>query len=290
MNDAYLTEDQKKKFISSEEPTFMVHQPVAKPMRLTFQIPVVLIISMVVSFVSAMGQGRFLEKQALNEAPMLFLNANYAIMTPMGDLSDRFGTGFSAGGQVEIMTWPGNWIFGIDGQFGFAGKVKENVLDFLQDEDENIVGRDVAISQAFLQQRLVSGKLVVGKLIPLIRANKRSGLRLTLGGGYQFHWIKVNDELKSLAQIEGEYGKGYDRLTGGILLSEFIGYQHVSLNRRLNFYAGVDFGQAFGSSLRSYDYATMQTDDRSRVDLTLTFRLGWCIPLWTGTGSTDIYY
>lgn len=268
----------------------MVYQPVAKPMRWTIQLPVLLLISMLVSVAPAMGQGRYLEQQALNEAPMLFLNANYSIMTPAGVLGERFGTGFSAGGQVEIMTWPGNWIVGIDGQFGFAGKVKENVLDFLQDEDENIVGRDVAISQAFLQQRLVSGKLVVGKLIPLIRANKRSGLRLTLGGGYQVHWIKVNDELKSLAQIEGEYGKGYDRLTGGILLSEFIGYQHVSLNRRLNFYTGVDFGQAFGSSLRSYDYSTMQSDDRSRVDLTFTFRLGWCIPLWTGTGSTDIYY
>ncbi len=240
--------------------------------------------------ITAMGQGRYVPRQALNEAPMLFLNANYSIMVPVGVLGERFGTGFSAGGQVEWMTWPGNWILGIDGQFGFAGKVKENVLDFLQDEDGNIVSRDLAISQAFLQQRLVSGKIVIGKLFPFYASNKRSGLRVTLGGGYQYHWIKVNDELNSLAQIEGDYGAGYDRLTGGVLLSEFVGYQHISLNRRLNFYAGVDVGQAFGKSLRSYDYSTMQRDDRSRVDVTLTFRVGWSIPLWTGTGTEDIYY
>jgi len=34
----------------------------------------------------------------------------------------------------------------------------------------------------------------------------------------------------------------------------------------------------------------MQQDDRTRLDMTLTFRAGWCIPLWTGTGTTDIYY
>ncbi len=259
-------------------------------MRWTILLPALVIFTLMVAAKPAQGQGRYLERQALNEAPMLFLNANYSVMTPYGVLAERFGTGFSAGGQVEIMTWPGNWIFGIDGQFGFAGKVKENVIDFLQDEDENIVGRDLSISQAFLQQRLVSGKVVVGKLIPLVKANRRSGLRLALGGGYQFHWIKINDELKSLAQIEGEYKKGYDRLTGGVLLSEFVGYQLVSLNRRLNFYAGIDFGQAFGSSLRTYDYATMQSDNRSRVDFTVTYRIGWCIPLWTGTSSTDIYY
>ncbi|MBK7345175.1 MAG: hypothetical protein IPJ06_20005 [Saprospiraceae bacterium] len=63
---------------------------------------------------------------------MLFFNANYALLTPSDILAERFGTGFSAGGQVELMTWPGNWIIGIDGQVGFAGKCGENVIDFLQ--------------------------------------------------------------------------------------------------------------------------------------------------------------
>lgn len=30
--------------------------------------------------------------------------------------------------------------------------------------------------------------------------------------------------------------KGYDRLTNGLALKEFIGYQHFSLNRRINFF------------------------------------------------------
>ncbi|MBK7345176.1 MAG: hypothetical protein IPJ06_20010 [Saprospiraceae bacterium] len=88
----------------------------------------------------------------------------------------------------------------------------------------------------------------------------------------------------------GEYGKGYDRLTGGFLVSEFIGYQHVSLNRRLNFYAGSTLGRR---SDRACDPMIIPPCRQTNVpgeDITTTFRLGWCIPLWTGTGTTDIYY
>lgn len=239
---------------------------------------------------NARAQVRAYTEKTFNEMPMLTLNANYGGQVPVGLLADRFGPGFTAGAQVEYLFWPGNWILGVDGQFGFAGKVREDVLDFLRDDDGNIIGRDLAISQAFLQQRIVSGRLTFGKLIPFSESNRRSGIRLCLGAGYQFHWIRVNDELNSLSQIEGDYGAGYDRLTGGWLVSEFIGYQHISLNRRINFYLGVDLSQAFGRSLRTYDFATMRTDDLSRVDQLVAFRAGWCIPLWTGLGTEDIYY
>ena len=276
--------------VSREAPTFRLMFDQVRFAMPRFLFPALCSVLLMFPWMGSLSAQRPLGQQALNEAPMLFLNANYAGMVPLGDLADRFGAGFSAGFQVEWMSWPNNWILGIDGQYGFAGKVKENVLDFLQDEDGNIVGRDLDISKAFLQQRLVSGKVTIGRLFPLFESNKRSGIRFSLGTGFQMHWIKVNDELRSLAQTEGDYGAGYDRLTAGWLVSEFLGYQHVSLNRRINFYAGVDVGQAFGRSLRTYDYSTMQQDDRTRLDMTLTFRAGWCIPLWTGTGTTDIYY
>lgn len=228
--------------------------------------------------------------QVLNEADLLLLSATYSVVAPGRDLAIRFGPGFTLGGQVEGHLWPGNWILGGDFQTAFGAKVKEDVLGFLKDANGQIVGRDLQLSQAFLQQRQLMASGYVGKLIPLVRSNKRSGVRVTLGGGYSWHWVKVNDEMASLPQVEGEYGKGYDRLTTGPLTTQFFGYQHISLNRRIIFLIGADFSQGFTKSRRDYDYQTMRKDDAHRLDLMWGLRLGWSICLFSGSQSRDIYY
>lgn len=228
--------------------------------------------------------------QVLNEADLLLLTATYSGVVPGGDLAARFGPGFTLGAQVEGHLWPGNWILGGEFQTAFGAKVKEDVLAFLKDANGQIVGRDLQLSQAFLQQRQLMATGYVGKLFPVVRSNKRSGVRITVGGGYSWHWVKVNDEMASLPQIEGEYGKGYDRLTSGPAMSEFIGYQHISLNRRIIFLIGADFSQGFTRSRRDYDFQTMRKDDASRLDLTWGLRMGWSICLFSGSQKRDIYY
>ncbi len=226
----------------------------------------------------------------MNEASMLLLTATYSGVQPVGQFSERFGPGFMFGGQLEGHLWPGNWILGVESQFGFAGKVKENVLAFLQDQDGNMVGRDLALSQAFLQQRFISASIYGGKLFPVIASNRRSGIRLTVGAGYGWHWIKINDEMRSLPQIEGEYVKGYDRLTAGPVTTQFIGYQHISLSRRVVLFAGFDLIQGYTKSRRDYDFQNMSGDKTSRFDMTVGFRVGWSVSLYSGTQSRDIYY
>lgn len=228
--------------------------------------------------------------QVLNEADLLLLTATYSTVLPSGYLAKRFGPGFTLGAQVEGHLWPGNWIIGGDFQTGFGAKVKEDVLAFLKDGSGQIIGRDLQLSQAFLQQRQLLASGYVGKLIPLFKSNRRSGIRLTLGGGYTWHWIKVNDEMASLPQVEGDYASGYDRLTSGPLLTQGIGFQHISLNRRIIFFAGADVSQGFTRSRRDYDYQTMQKDVTERLDLTWGLRIGWSICLFSGGQTRDIYY
>ena len=228
--------------------------------------------------------------QVLNEADLLLLTATYSGIIPGGDLTRRFGPGFSLGAQVEGHLWPGNWIVGGEFQTAFGAKVKEDVLAFLKDGNGQIVGRDLQLSQAFLQQRQLLATGYVGKLIPVSKGNKKSGVRITVGGGYTWHWIKVNDEMASLPQVEGEYGKGYDRLTTGPVTTQFVGYQHISLNRRIIFLVGAELGQGFTRSRRDYDYQTMRSDGASRLDLTWGLRLGWSICLFSGSQTRDIYY
>lgn len=226
----------------------------------------------------------------MNEANMLLLTATYSGVQPLGDLANRFGSGFMFGGQVEGHIWPGNWILGVESQFGFAGKVKENVLEFIQDADGNTVGRDLALSQAFLQQRLLGISIYGGKLFPVNANNKRSGIRCTVGAGYVWHWIKINDEMRSLPQIEGDYLDGYDRLTAGLITTQFIGYQHISLNRRIILFGGLDLMEGFTRSQRDYDFQNMSGDTSARFDMTIGIRIGWSISLYAGTQARDIYY
>lgn len=236
------------------------------------------------------GQSRVQREQTMNEVNMLVITATYSGVVPGGELADRFGPGFRYGGHLEWMHWPGNWILGTDFLYSFGAKVRENVLAFLQDGDGAIIGRDLSLSNAFLQQRLLSSTVYVGKLFPVVPGNKRSGIRFTLGGGYLRHWIKINDEMRSLPQIEGPYRKGYDRLTAGWATTQFLGYQHVGLNRRINVYAGFDFMQGYTRGRRDYDFQAMAPVNASRLELLYGLRAGISVTLYSGYQAGDIYY
>jgi len=236
------------------------------------------------------GTAQAQREQTLNEVNMLVITATYSGVVPGGDLAERFGPGFRYGGHLEWMHWPGNWILGADFLYSFGGEVRENVLAFLQDADGTIISRDLSISNAFLQQRQLSTTLYAGKLFPLSSGNKRSGIRFTLGAGYLRHWIKINDEMRSLPQIEGPYRKGYDRLAAGWATTQVLGYQHVSLNRRINVYGGFDFLQGFTRGLRDYDFQTMAPANDSRLEWNLGLRAGISVALYSGQQAGDIYY
>lgn len=230
------------------------------------------------------------QTHAMNEVNTLSFSASFAYAFPVDRLSDRFGSGYQVAGMVEWMNWPGNWIMGLEGRYGYGADVRENVLAFLQDRDGEIVGRDLSLSNVFLSARLMTIGLYSGKLHSLSKENARSGIRWTIGLAHLRHWIKVNDEMRSLPQIEGDYGKGYDRLTAGYALTQFLGFQHVSLDRRLNIIVGFDLMEGFTRSQRDYDYQLQMGDKSTRMDMTIGFRAGIAVGLYSGYQAGDIYY
>jgi hypothetical protein len=80
--------------------------------------------------------------------------------------------------------------------------------------------------------------------------------------------------------LEGDYLKGYDRLTSGFCLSEFVGYQLLSNSRLLNFFAGVELYQGFTRSRRDWNIDQVKKDDSPRLDLLSGIRVGWVLPLY----------
>lgn len=210
----------------------------------------------------------------------VMIGATVAYQLPGGDMADRFGNNFNTGG---VFQWKSktNWILGIEGDFLFAESVKENnILDKYLTPDGNIIDGQGSYAIVSLRERGLKAEIKAGKIFPVIGPNKNSGLMATLGIGYLQHKIKIETPGNPIPYLEGDYLKGYDRLSTGIELTEFLGYMNFSNRRLINFYAGIEMTQAFTKNRRQMNFDTGTSDNKSRTDLLFGIRIGWVFPIY----------
>lgn len=225
-----------------------------------------------------------------NDVGILNIGMDYGFQTPGADLKDRFGWGSILGGEVEYLS-KSNWAFSADISFFFGRRVNEDPLEFLKGVDGLLIGNNFSQASIFLRQRGFYFGGSIGKLIPVSKRNKKSGIKIDLGLGLLQHKIRIQDDPESFVPIlSGDYKKGYDRLTNGLAFRQFIGYQLLSKNRLINCYAGFEITEAFTQSRRSYNFDTRAADDTKRFDLMTTFKMGWILPFYIGETGDDIYY
>ncbi len=230
-----------------------------------------------------------LQQEKATPPSALLFHVSYAFQLPGGDLADRFGSSFSLGGGLEYL-FPSNWIAGISGQYFFGSEVKTDVLASLRTPEGFIYGNDKSVADIQLRQRGFYAGALLGRLIPLSRTNPRAGLRLTLGGGLLQHRIRIQeDPLSGVPQLAGDYKQGYDRLSDGFSLQQFIGYQLLSPDGLLNFYAGIELTQAFTQNRRPFHFDTREAETDRRTDLLFGLRLGWILPFYLRKAN-EIYY
>jgi hypothetical protein len=229
---------------------------------------------------------------ALNRGNAFLFNLSYGFHQPGGDLSDRFGDHYSIGSGAEWMFDKGNWIVGGSFNFYFGNEVGENSLAPLFNDQGFLIGNDRQYANIRLRMRGFYAGLTLGKLISVGLPNPRSGIRVSVSTGLLQHKIRIQDDpVRRVPQVSDEYQKGYDRLTNGLAFTEFIGYQILSSNRRINFFAGFEFTQGFTMNRRSFNFDTRQQDTSSRLDLDFGFRVGWMLPFYVGKrASEEIYY
>lgn len=222
--------------------------------------------------------------------PGLLIGMSYAYQLPGGDLSDRFGPNFNAGLSSEFILGKRTLFFGLEGNYLFGNEVRSNVLAPLQTPEGFIIANDKSYSNIVLRERGIYAGGYVGKIFGLLADNPRSGIRVSLGMGVLQHKIRIQDDpFRPVAALTGDYKKGYDRLTNGLTLKQFIGYQHLDPNMRLNFFAGFEFTQGFTKNRRDFDFDTRMKDDTNRLDLLWGFRVGWVLPFYF-TGGRDVFY
>jgi len=212
-----------------------------------------------------------------------------AFHLPGGDLKDRFGFSSSIGLAFEYKM-KNQFSIGIDGSFIFGNKIKEtSMLDGLRTSDGDIIDADGNISDILMFERGFTTSFNVGYLLTWKKPNPNSGVFFRLGLGFIQHKIRIEHQNNAIPALEGDYLKGYDRLTNGILLTQFIGYRYLSNTRLLNFFAGFEFNQGFTKNRRDYNFDLMGPDNTKRIDMLNGIRFGWILPLYK-QAPQEYYY
>lgn len=215
---------------------------------------------------------------------------DYSYDLPGVDLIKRFGANSDLGGGFMFKT-KGNWLFGVKGGFLFGEKVKEdNILANISTSENYVIDKGGTYADIYLYERGFYFTGNIGKIMALGKPNPNSGLFINVGGGYLQHKIRIENPDKTAPQVEGDYKKGYDRLTGGWCATQFIGYIYFSNKKIYNFYGGLEIKEGWTQSLREYNFDTRTKDTQKRLDVLFGFKVGWCLPFYKKTGQTFYYY
>lgn len=204
---------------------------------------------------------------------------NYTLCIPGGDLSRRFGAFSNLGGGVGLKLENG-WDIRAEGSFLFSRNVYEfSMLDSLRDHEGYIIDQNGNQYNPNMTMRGYTVSAHIGRLFPIDR-NQNSGIFISIGGGYIQHKIHFQNVSGFAPQLQGDYLKGYDRLTNGYMINEFIGYQFMSIKKMVNFYLGFEFMQATTQYARNWNYDLRAGDTHTRNDNYWGIRFGWILPIY----------
>ena len=220
--------------------------------------------------------------------PAITIEIGYGVHLPAGTMAARFGFDNYLNGGVHYVT-PKLWVFGIDGGYFFGYDLKEDPLRKLRTPDGYLLGSDRENAFVTMDERGWLAGLMIGKIVPTTPKLPESGIRLTLTAGYMQHFIRIKDDNGTVPALAEPYLKGYDRLTGGAYITEFVGYQYIDRQGFMSLFAGFESTQGFTKSLRSWNTDLMAADTRNRLDILNGFRIGWTLPI-RQKKSADIFY
>lgn len=217
------------------------------------------------------------------------IGANGDVDLPGADMAKRFGISFRLGPSLLYKT-EGNWLFGAKSDFVFGNKVHEDSLMYnISDQYGGFISSSgERIGVQIYERGYVIG-LEAGKIIPMSKSHPDDGWLIMTGAGFIQHKISIFDKDKTIPQVRGDYRKGYDRLTNGWYLEQFVGYNKLDKRGLLNFHIGLDIMAGFTQGRRDYLFDVMRKDDAKRIDLLFGIRGGWYIPLFKKK-SEEIYF
>lgn len=222
---------------------------------------------------------------------MFLPNIAYSFQWNAGDVAERYGYNSTLGGGFMYKTKK-NFLLSFDANFIFGDQVNnvDSILRMVLTDAGYIIDGNGTYTQYNVSERGYSINFNFGKVINVASSNPNSGILLMGGIGYLVHRMRIDVQNETAPQITGDYALGYDRLTGGLSLNQFIGYFFAGKSKIFNFYAGFQIYEAFTKSKRDYIFDEMGKDNNHYQDFFYGFKVGWMIPVYKRAPDAYYYY
>jgi hypothetical protein len=211
---------------------------------------------------------------------------------PGGDMAQRFGWDamVSAGIQYKTKT---NYLLGISYNylFGTNVKIEEELFSNIKTDQGFIIDNSGSYGFVSIFESGEFYALQLGKIFPIDTKNANAGLYFSLNPGFLMHHIRIRVEDNNIPALNGDYRKGYDRLSAGLGISEQFGYFHIDEERNIaNYFIAIEMLQAWTKPKRKVNFDTMKPDKvQNRLDLLFGIKIGWMLPIRRNE-LKDYYY
>ena len=215
---------------------------------------------------------------------------HYAYHTPGGDMKKRFDNFSSIGLGVDYKTSSG-FTFGIDYDWFFGRSVKDSgIFSQISGPSGFIIDNngDFSVINLHIKGNYLTAN--VGYLINLPKDEPNSGILLSAGAGFMQHRIDIIASEVTIPQLNGEYEKGYDKLTYGFATKQYIGYQHLVNHNRYHYRIGLVFNQGFTEGQRTWDFNANTSGKDKRFDTSVALQLGLIVPIYTKKAEDEEFF
>lgn len=225
-----------------------------------------------------------------NNSRTFLFSLNHSLQVPAGDLSKRFGNSSNISSSLMYKTNK-DMFLSFEFGFNFGSNVKENnIFESIDGNNGYLISQNGEIPTIRLFQRGGTADISVGKFLKFNSKKNYCGFLMLFGVGYIYHKIFIETLTVQLPQLDDELIKGYDRLSGGPMAKQFLGYLHVSKKNNIRFKIGLETIQGFTKSLRRYNYNSQSFDNEKRHDLIFGIKTGFVIPISQRTSEKYYIY
>lgn len=220
----------------------------------------------------------------------LLISPIISVQIPGADFAKRFGLAYQFGLGLDYK-FGKNWLIGAEGGFIFSTKVKESdhISNTLTGTGLTIT-TDGFLDDVNLNLRGAVVKFNAGKSFFFKPSHPSNGVLLKFGLGYLSHKILIDVNKKNTPQLTGNYAKGYDRFSQGIVLSQYIGLIRVQKGKFVNLSIGFELSEAITKNSRPYDFYLGGKLNETRLDLMYGIKFSWHIPVFLGESTKNQYY
>jgi hypothetical protein len=217
------------------------------------------------------------------------LGFNAGIDLPAADMAKRFGTSYRVGVSTFYKT-KSNWMFGPKVDFMLGNRIREDSFMInLFDSYNQVLNQDgQRINVKITELGYIVG-LQAGRIFNLSKKSSENGILAMTTVGFIQHKINIFLKNNDVPELRKDYKKGYDRLTNGIYVEQYLGYNYFSNSGLINFHIGLDVGLGITKDRRDYLFDVRRADDKSRFDVLFGIRGGWYIPIFKRK-SEEFYF